>query len=83
MTAALAELEGLKAELLKARQEAKQQKAVDAKAGKDLAAEKVAREKDHARVLEVEEALKGVYLERDSLQEKEKKAGEELKKLRL
>lgn len=43
---ALAELEGLKAELLKARQEAKQQKAAAAKAGKDLTAKKVAREKE-------------------------------------
>ena len=67
MTAALAELEGLKAELLNAQQEAKQQKAAVAKVGKDLAAEKVAREKDQGRVLEGEEALKGVYLECDSL----------------
>ena len=46
MTVALFKLEGLKAELVKAQQEAKQQKAAAAKVEKDLATEKVARGKD-------------------------------------
>nr|XP_020171021.1 tropomyosin-like [Aegilops tauschii subsp. strangulata] len=71
------------AELVKARQEAKQQKVAAAKAAKDLAAEKVARGRDQERVLEAEEDLKGMYLERDSLREKENKAAQELQKLRL
>ena len=74
----VAELEGLKAELLTARQEVEQQKAATAKAEKDLATEKVAREKVQARVLEVEETLKGVYLERDSLEKKEKETSKQL-----
>ena len=42
-------------------------KAIATKAEKDLAAEKVARGKDQAWVLEVEETLKGVYQEHDDL----------------
>jgi hypothetical protein len=83
MTAAMAKLEGLKAELAKARQEAEQQKAAATKVEGDLAAEKVAREKDQARVLEVQKTLKGVYQERDALQNKEKVANTELEKLCL
>jgi hypothetical protein len=83
MTAATAELEGLKAELVKARQEAEQQKAAATKAEGDLAAKKVARDKFQARVLEVEETLKGVYQESVTRQNKEKVANMELEKLRL
>jgi hypothetical protein len=68
MTAATAELETLKAKLSKARQEAEQQKTAAAKAEEELAAKKVARGKDQARVLDVEETLKGVYKEHDALQ---------------
>ena len=80
---ALAELEGLKAELKKARQEVDQQKVAAAKVEKDRDAEKVAREKDQARVLEVEETLKGVFEARDKLQAEETKVREELKKIQL
>lgn len=66
-----------------AQQEAEQQRAAATKAEKDLAAEREAKGKDQARVLEVEEALKGVYKEHDALQDKEKEAGAELDKLRL
>ena len=83
MTAALAELEGLKAELKKARQEVDQQKVAAAKVEKDRDAEKVAREKDQARVLEVEETLKGVFEARDNLHAEEQKVKEEIHKLRL
>ena len=79
----MTELEGLKADLLKACREAQQQKVVVAKEEKDLAAEKVARGRDRARVLEVEETLKGVYEACDALQIKEEKASKVLKKLRL
>ena len=48
--AVLAELEALKAELKKARQEVKQHKAAAAKAEEARAAEKVAVDKDRARV---------------------------------
>jgi hypothetical protein len=82
MTAAMTELEALKAELPKARQEAEQQKAAASKAEEELAAEKVARGKDQAWVLKVEETLEGVYKECDALQEKEKVASTELEKLR-
>ena len=40
----------------------------------------MARGKDQAWVLEVEETLKGIYQERDALQEKEKVASTELEK---
>jgi hypothetical protein len=54
---------------------------VASKAGEELAAEKATREKDQARVLEVEETLEGIYKERDTFQEKEKVASTELEKL--
>ncbi|KAM3299175.1 hypothetical protein ACQJBY_040584 [Aegilops geniculata] len=66
MTAATTELEALKAELEKARQEAEQQKATGARAEKELAEERTARDKDQARVLKVEETLNGVHQERDA-----------------
>jgi hypothetical protein len=80
--AAMTELEALRAELKKTQQEAEQQKAAAARAEKELAEERAARGKDQARVLEVEDTLKGVYLECDALQKKEKETGAELKKLR-
>ena len=81
MTAVLAELETLKAELQKARQEVKQHEAAAMKAEKTRAAEKVAGEKDRAWVQEVEETLKGVFEARDKLQAEGKQAKEELEKL--
>lgn len=80
--AATAELDALKVELQRARQEAEQQKATVAKASKELAEEKVAHGKDQAQVIEVEDILKGVYLEHDTLQEDQKKAAAEFEKLK-
>ena len=74
-------LETLQSELQKARQEAEQQKAAATKAEKDLAAEKVARDKDQARVLGLEETLKGVFEVRDKLRAEVKQEKEELEKL--
>ena len=74
MTTAMDMLEGIKAELSIARQEAQQQKATAARAEKDLAAEKVAWGKDQVWGMEVEETLKGVYEARDSLQAMEENA---------
>lgn len=83
MRTALAELEGLKAELEKARHEAEQQKAASAKAEKAQADEKVAREKDQARFMEVEETRKGVFEAHDKLQAEEEHAKEEIKMLHI
>ena len=57
------ELETLKAEIERAREEVRQQETAAA------AAEKAAGEKHQARVLEVEETLKGVFEARNKLQE--------------
>ena len=76
-----AELETLKAELKSARKEVRQQKTAAATAEKARAAKKAAGEKHQARVLEVEETLKGVFEARDKLQEEERRAKEELEKL--
>jgi hypothetical protein len=54
-----------------------------AKAEKELAKERVARGKDQARVVDVKDTLKGVYLERGAFREKEKNATAELKNLSL
>ena len=83
MTASLDKLEGLKAELKKARQEVEQQKAAFVKVEKARAADKVDGEKDRARVLEIEETLEGVFQACDKLQTEEKQAKEELNKLQL
>jgi hypothetical protein len=79
MTAALAELEKLKAELKKAQQEVKRHEAGAADAEKARAAEKAAGDKDRARVVEVEETLKGVFEAHDKLPV-EGRMKEELKK---
>ena len=83
MTSALAELDNLKAELETARREVKQHEAAAANAKKARAAEKAAGDKDRARVVEVEETLKGVFEARDKLQLERKQMKEELKKLKL
>ena len=77
----LAEVETLKAELKKARQEVEQHEAMATRAKEARAAEKVARDKDRTWVLEVEEALKGVYVERDKLQAEDERTKEELENL--
>ena len=61
MTAALAEHEKLKAELKVARQEVKRHETATADGGKAQAAKMAARAKDLARVVEVEETLKGMF----------------------
>ncbi|EMS62030.1 hypothetical protein TRIUR3_14206 [Triticum urartu] len=66
MTAVMTKLEALKAKLEKAWQEVEQQKATGVRAEKELAEERAARDKDQARVLEVEETLNGVHQERDA-----------------
>nr|XP_045089558.1 chromosome partition protein MukB-like [Aegilops tauschii subsp. strangulata] len=76
--AALAELDTFKAKLKKARQEVKQHEAADTKEEKARATEKVAGDKDRARVLEVEETLKGVFEARDKLQVQGQRTKEEL-----
>src|SRR3989337_2474416 len=76
-----AELGTLKAELEGARKEVRQQKAAAAAAEKARATEKAAREKHQARVLEVEETLKGVFEACDKLQEEGQRTKEELGKL--
>ena len=77
------EIEALRAELKKTQQEADQQKAAAEKASSELAEEKAARGKDQARVIEVEEDLKGLYVQRDTLQDDQKKKAAELEKLGL
>ena len=76
-----AELEMLKAELARAREELRQQETNADVAEKVWAAEKAAGEKHQARVLEVEETLKGVFEARDKLQEEGQRTKEELEKL--
>ena len=76
-----AELEILKAELDRARKEVRQQENAAATAEKAQAAKKAAGEKHQARVLEVEETLKGVFEARDKLQEEGQRTKEELEKL--
>jgi hypothetical protein len=75
------ELEALKAELKKAQQDAEQQKAAVKKASEELAEEKATQSKDQARVVEVEEDLKGLYAKHDILQADQKKKAAELEKL--
>ena len=79
MTAVLAELETLKAELKKARRKVKQYEATAAEAEKAQAAEKVAGDKDRARVLKVEETLKGVFEACNKLQAEGQRTKESFK----
>ncbi|KAE8803349.1 hypothetical protein D1007_20792 [Hordeum vulgare] len=80
---ALAKLHGLKDEIKRARQEAEEQKAMDAEAQKARAAEQVAWWKDQAWVLEVEENPIYVFEAHDRLQAEVKQAKEEPKNLQL
>ena len=81
--ASTSELEVLWSELQKARQEAEQQKAAAEQASEQLTKEKEAASKHAARVVEVEEDLKGLYVQCDTLQDGQKKKAAELEKLGL
>ncbi|XP_020150077.4 uncharacterized protein [Aegilops tauschii subsp. strangulata] len=81
--AATAEMEALRAELKNAQTEAEQQRATSEKSNTELSEERDARRKDQARILEVEQDLKGLYAERDVLQADKKNDAAELKRLEL
>ena len=78
MIAVLAELKTLNAKLKKARPEVKEHEAAAVKEDKARSAEKVAEDKDRARVFEVEETLKGVFEACDKLQVQGQRTKEEL-----
>ena len=61
----------------------KQHEAVAADAEKPRAAEKAAGDKDQARVVDVEEILKGMFEARENLQVKGRRTKEELEMLHL
>ena len=68
MIAALAELENLKAKLERVQQQSKQHQATTTEEEEARIIEKVVGDKDPARVVEVEETLKGVFEAQHKLQ---------------
>lgn len=73
----------MRAELEKARSEAEQQKAAALKSAEELVEEKDTRQAAQSRISEVEEDLKGVITERDTLKTSKEKDAAELKKLSM